>query len=456
MTRLWCEQAWVDGRWAEAVLLDADDSGHWQSITPNSSAPTDDTPRLHCVLPGLVNAHSHAFQRAIAGLTERQDPQHPGDDFWGWRERMYQVALRIDAKQMETIAEWLYREMLQAGFTQVCEFHYLHRDVDGQPYPDDAELSLALVRAAEKAGIGLTLLPTLYMNQGLGQHGLTKAQRRFATTPNDVLSWQARVQSLARTSGQSHLLNAGLAFHSLRAVDESPMRAVLERVGHAPLHIHVAEQTKEVDDCLRHLGQRPVAWLLNHVGLDARWNLVHATHTLPDEIEGIARAQASVVLCPTTEANLGDGLFDLKTAMAEQLHWSIGTDSHVNRHPAMELQMLEYGQRLHWRQRNLSARFAQTASTSATLFEHALRGGSAACGQAVGGFAVGQRADAVALDVNQAPLLGLPRDHWLDGWVMGQPGAGVERVWVAGQERATRSPDELRSSWIDVMQRLLS
>ena len=451
MTRLWCEQAWVQGQWAPHVLLEANDKGHWQTITPHTPKPLDATPVLQCAVPGLVNAHSHAFQRAIAGLTERQDPQRPGDDFWGWRERMYQVALRIDAAQLETIAEWLYREMLQAGFTQVCEFHYLHRQPNGAPYPDSAELGLALTRAADKAGIGLTLLPTLYMHRGLGQPGLSEAQRRFATQPDEVLAWQTRFQSLAQSQGRAHLLNAGVALHSLRAVDEAAIRTVRDGLGNAPLHIHVAEQTQEVESCLQHLGKRPVEWLLDHIGLDARWNLVHATHTLPHELEGVARANASVVLCPTTEANLGVGLFDLGHALAHGVNWSIGTDSHVNRHPAMELQMLEYGQRLHHRQRNLAARHAKQASTAAVLFDAALRGGVAACGQAVGGLSVGQRADVVELDPDQAPLLGLPRDHWLDAWVMGQPCLNAKRVWVAGHEREVSMPAGLRQGWGEVM-----
>ncbi len=456
MSRLWCAQAWVDGGWATGVLLEADVQGFWQRVRLGTDAPQDDTPQLQCAIPGLVNAHSHAFQRTMAGLAERQDPDRPGDDFWGWRERMYQVALRTGPAELEIAAEWLYREMLQAGFTQVCEFHYLHRDPDGQPYADPAEMGLALVRAAERAGIGLTLLPTLYMHRGLGQAGLSEAQRRFASTPDDVLGWQARIQAEAQASGRAHLLNAGVALHSLRAVDGGAMRAVAQGLGQAPLHIHVAEQTREVDDCVQHLGQRPVEWLLDQVGLDARWNLVHATHTLPHELAGMAQSGATAVLCPSTEANLGDGLFDLPSALAHGLNWSIGTDSHVNRHPALELQWLEYGQRLQLRQRNLAARHAGSESTAAVLFEGALLGGSAASGQALGGFRVGQRADALALDTTSAPLLGMPADHRLDAWVMGQPCLPVAEVWVAGQRRNPQPSQALRQAWQGVMHGLWS
>ena len=294
------------------------------------------------------------------------------------------------------------------------------------------------------------------MHRGRGQIGLSAQQRRFATTPEDVLTWQAHIQSLGQAQGRSHLLNAGVALHSLRAVDAAAIRAVRDGLGQAPLHIHVAEQTKEVEDCQQHLGQRPVEWLLDHVGLDARWNLVHATHTLAHELEGIAQAQASVVLCPTTEANLGDGVFDLGSALAHRVNWSIGTDSHVCRHPALELQMLEYSQRLQRRQRNLAAHFAHATSTAAVLFEGALHGGSAASGLAMGGLSVGQRADVVDLDTEHAPLLGMPRDHWLDGWVMGQPNMPVKRVWVAGQERTAQPSPALCRAWADVMHSLFA
>ena len=454
MTRLWCAQAWVGGGWAPGVLLEADAQGRWARIEFDTEAPEDDTPQWECVVPGLVNAHSHAFQRTMATLAERQDPNRPGDDFWGWRERMYQVALRIGPQALEIAAEWLYREMLQAGFTQVCEFHYLHRAPDGSEYPDGDLLSLVLARAAARAGIGLTLLPTLYLHRGFGQPGLSEAQRRFAHTAEGLLRTQARLQALAQSEGRAHLLNAGLALHSLRAVDAQSLRDVAQGLGDAPLHIHVAEQTREVDDCLQHLGQRPVQWLLDQIGLDARWNLVHATHTQAEELAGIAQAGAAVVLCPSTEANLGDGLFDLPTALSHGVNWSIGTDSHVNRHPALELQWLEYGQRLHLRQRNLAARHAQAHSTAAVLFEGALRGGSAASGQALAGFEIGQRADAVALDTHNTPLLAVPPNHWLDAWVMGQPALPAAQVWVAGQAVDPHPSEDLRESWIEVMRGL--
>ena len=451
MTQLWCKQAWVNGHWSSDVLLEANSQGFWERISPNTSPPTDTTPHLNCAVPGLVNAHSHAFQRVIAGMTERRNRQHALDDFWSWRDRMYAVAQRINNHQLEIVAQWLYREMLQSGFTHVCEFHYLHRGNHQGENADSAEMALALVRAAKHAGIGLTLLPTLYMNRGFGQPGLNDKQRRFASQPQDVLKWQAQIQLLARQQGLSHVLNAGIAFHSLRAVDTHAMRTVCEGLGEAPIHIHIAEQVKEVEDCLRHHGQRPIECLLSQIELDSRWNLVHATHAQAYELEGIARANASVVLCPSTEANLGDGIFDLGTAMSQGLKWSIGTDSHINRHSALELQWLEYSQRLQKRERNLTAKYCNSICTAQILFESALEGNSRACGLPLGGFAVGQRADAVELNEKQAPLLGIPNDHWLDAWVMGQPCLPAQRVWVAGHEQSLTFDKTLMESWCEVM-----
>jgi formimidoylglutamate deiminase len=256
----------------------------------------------------LVNAHSHAFQRAIAGLTEHSE--RSGDDFWSWRDRMYRVALRVSPDHLESIATWLYSEMLRSGYTHVCEFHYLHRNPEGHEYADPAEMTWALVRAAENTGIGLTMLPTLYMNQGFGQPGLNSMQRRFASTPDSILNLQQAILNHAKLNSRQSHLNAGVAIHSLRAVAPAEIIGLTSQSGSAPVHIHIAEQTKELADCLAHTGLRPVEWLLANANLDARWNLVHATHSSASEIQGIQAQQASVVICPTTEANLGDGFFN--------------------------------------------------------------------------------------------------------------------------------------------------
>ena len=326
--RFFAPLAWVRGAWARDVLLVADNAGHWCQVRPGCEpAQRAGAERLPGpVLPGLVNGHSHAFQRAIAGLTERSSAGH--DDFWSWRDRMYAAALRITPQQLEAIASFLYTELLAAGFTQVCEFHYLHNDLDGRPYADPLEMALALVRAAQRTGIGLTLLPTLYMRSGFTATGLREDQRRFASTPASVL----RIAEAVRAQG-GPVLTAGVALHSVRAVDEGALRetAAAARATGLPVHVHAAEQQLEVDDCLARHGQRPIAWLLENAPVDARWSLVHATCATAAELEAVRDAGASIVLCPTTEADLGDGVFDLRGWLDLQGRWCIGSDSHVAR-----------------------------------------------------------------------------------------------------------------------------
>ena len=442
--------AWVDGAWAANVLLESDPQGFWTRIQPNATlAETSGAEPLGCVVPGLVNAHSHAFQRAIAGLTEYSS--HSGDDFWSWRDRMYQVALRVGPAHLEAIATWLYSEMLQSGYTHVCEFHYLHRNPDGQNYADAAEMTWALVRAAEKVGIGLTMLPTLYMNQGFGQSGLNAMQRRFASTPESILEIQQSVIQHASANGQQACLNSGVAIHSLRAVAQAEILDLTSSSGAAPVHIHVAEQTKEVADCVGHTGLRPVEWLLANAKMDVRWNLVHATHTSLEEIKGIQAHQASVVLCPTTEANLGDGFFDLPEALLQKMQWSIGTDSHVNRNWTEELRLLEYGCRLSLRKRNVSLLHQNgLGSTGQVLFENAVQGGSKAAGLPLTGIALGQRADLVEIDLTSNALLGIPIERLLDAMIFSTPSFEVRNVFVAGEKR-TQQNMKWKNSFLKTM-----
>ena len=426
--------AWVDGAWASNVLLESDAQGFWTRIQPNAAATEfAGALSLGCVVPGLVNAHSHAFQRAIAGLTEYSSQS--GDDFWSWRDRMYRVALRVSPDDLESIATWLYSEMLRSGYTHVCEFHYLHRNPDGQNYADAAEMTWALVRAAGKVGIGLTMLPTLYMNQGFGQPGLNSMQRRFASAPESILDIQHSVIQYAIESGKQACLTSGVAIHSLRAVAQADILNLTSHCGFSPVHIHVAEQTKEVADCIAHTGLRPVEWLLAHANMDARWNLVHATHTNASEIKGIQDQQASVVICPTTEANLGDGFFDLPEALCQNMRWSIGTDSHVNRNWAEELRLLEYGGRLSLRKRNVSLLHQNgLGSSGQVLFENAVQGGSQAAGLPLAGIASGQRADLVEINLESDALLGVPVDRLMDAMIFSTPSFEVCNVFVAGKK----------------------
>ncbi|HSV80074.1 MAG TPA: formimidoylglutamate deiminase [Ramlibacter sp.] len=430
--RFLAPQAWVEGRWARDVLLVADGSGRWSQVRVDCPPAEYAGAEVLAgpVLPGLVDGHSHAFQRAIAGLAERSE--HAQDDFWSWRDRMYSAALRITPEQLEAIAAFLYAELLQAGYTQVCEFHYLHNDLDGRPYADPLEMSLALVRAARRVGIGLTLLPTLYMRSGFGAAGLREDQRRFASTPESVLRIAEAVRKLANGSP---LLTAGIALHSLRAVEEGALRETAQaaRAAGMPVHIHIAEQQLEVDDCLRQHGQRPIEWLLQNVHLDAHWNLVHATQANAAELEAVQRTGAAIVLCPSTEANLGDGVFDLGTWLRVRGAWSLGSDSHVTRSWMEELRLLEYSQRFQLRQRNVAARAGGQESTAAVLFEGALGGGSAAAGLPLQGLRVGQRADFMVLDTSASALAGVPEALVLDAAVFSSPEAKPATVGVAGQ-----------------------
>ena len=423
--------AWVNGAWAKDVLLRVADDGTWASIEANASVDQRRRATLLTgpVLPGLVNAHSHAFQRAIAGMTERAGTGP--DNFWSWRDRMYSAAQRITPQQLEAIAALLYAELLRAGYTQVCEFHYLHNDIDGKPYANPLEMSCALVRAAQRAGIGITLLPTLYMRSGFAAAGLRDDQQRFKSTPASIF----RVcEGIEKQFGRG-LVNTGLALHSLRAVGQGALQeaATYAKTRNMPIHIHVAEQTGEVADCVATLGQRPVEWLLNHASLDPSWNLVHATHTTPLELQGIKASGATVVLCPTTEANLGDGVFDLPTYAKAQGNWSVGSDSHITRSWQEELRLLEYSQRLNLRQRNVMSVSAGHASTAAALFNAALAGGSAACGLLAGGLASGNRADFSVIDTKSPALLGIPKDQVLDAMVFSSPDARLSEVYVAGK-----------------------
>jgi formimidoylglutamate deiminase len=426
---LWAERAWIASRWQESVLLEVDRQGCWGTITAGVDTPPAARRLAGPVLPSLVDAHSHAFQRAFAGLSERRETE--ADDFWSWRERMYRVALRITPEQMRAVAAQLYVELLRGGYTQVCEFHYLHHDRAGQAYADPATMCWALADAASEAGIGLTLLPVLYERAGFTQPTLHADQRRFASTP-------ALVNQLFQTAQASKrpLLNAGIAIHSLRAAGAASIADLLARVAgqDLPIHIHVAEQTREVDDCVAATGARPIEWMCRELRPDARWHLVHATHATAAEIEAIAESGASIVISPSTEANLGDGLTDLNAWLSARVPMAIGSDSQVCRNWPEELRWLEYGQRLARRQRNVAAAPAQGHSaTAARLFDTALNAGADSAGLANWGIVSGARADALVLDAGSPALLGVPVSHRLDALVFAGGDPVLREVLVAGQ-----------------------
>lgn len=425
---LWAPRAWVQGRWQTGVRLSVDAAGCWREVSAGVAAGDGDLRLGDAVLPGLVDAHSHAFQRSFAGLAERREGEH--DDFWSWRERMYGVALAITPAQLRAVAAQLYVELLQGGYTQVCEFHYLQHAADGSRYADPLTMSWALADAAHEAGIGLTLLPALYERAGFAQPALRADQRRFAADADAVRALRDGVRAARRP-----LLDAGVAIHSLRAASPASIARLLDGLGEGPIHVHAAEQTAEVDDCLAATGLRPIDWLLQHAPLDARWQLVHATHATPAEIDAVAACGAGLVLCPTTEADLGDGLPDLPRWMAAGVPLAIGSDSQVGRDWPGELRLLEYGQRLAHRRRNVAAAPDQgEPSTAARLFERALAGGGAAAGQARWGLQPGARADLLVIDAADPAQLGLPDANVLDALVFAAGcGRRFSDVMVAGR-----------------------
>jgi formimidoylglutamate deiminase len=449
---LWAPLAWIDGHWHARVLLRVGGDGSWAQVSSGIDAPAEAHRLAGAVLPGLVNAHSHAFQRAFAGFAEQRENEH--DDFWSWRDRMYRVALRITPALLQAVAAQLYGELLRGGYTQVCEFHYLQHRSDGQPYDDRLCLGWALADAAADAGIGLTLLPVLYERAGFAQPSLRDDQRRFATTADDVLA----LHRAACRSGRPGL-NSGVAIHSLRAADPASIARLVQGLDDVPIHIHVAEQSAEVDDCLKATGARPIEWLAAHTAMDARWQLVHATHATRDEIASVARCGAGVVICPSTEANLGDGLADLPGWLDAGVPMAIGSDSHVTRDWREELRWLEYGQRLHLRRRNVAAAPSTAQpSSAARLFDRALAAGGRAAGFARWGLHTGARADLLVIDGTDDAVLGVPHDRLLDALVFSSPSGPFRDVLVAGRwavrERQITSPAPVAARFADAMQQL--
>jgi formimidoylglutamate deiminase len=376
-------------------------------------------------LPGIANLHSHAFQRAMAGMAERQT--HPEDSFWTWRDTMYRMAARFDPDALQAVAAQLYVEMLEAGYTTVCEFHYLHHAPDGSRYADPAAMSRALVAAAEEIGIRLTLLPVLYMSGGFDGRALGERQRRFGHGVDDFMSL---IDTLRGDAGESERLRVGCALHSLRAVPADAMHAVLAALPRdMPVHIHIAEQIGEVQDCLALRGARPVEWLLGNAQVDARWTLVHATHLEPAEVQGIAASGATVAICPTTEANLGDGLFPLRDFFMAGGAFGIGSDSQISVSPVEELRWLEYGQRLATHHRNIAVR-ADSPSVGETLLQGVLDSARNATGRNISGESDG---DWLLLDDDAPQLAGATAEDIVDRWIFSGNRNLVKEVHVAGE-----------------------
>lgn len=433
MSDLFFDQALLPEGWAEHVRIGVGDSGSVMSVAANAS-PEGARRVPGVAVPGVPNIHSHAFQRALAGLAERGSSE--GDTFWSWRRRMYGFLSRLDPPAVERIAAQLFVELLERGFTSVVEFHYLRNAPDGASYVDTAEMARRLLSAARRTGIGITLLPTLYRASDFGGVPTIPRQRRFVATIDDLLTDVESLRAdIGSDPGGSH--GVGLALHSLRAVSPGDLATAVRSArsldAELPIHIHVAEQAREVEACLAWSGSRPVAWLLDHAPVDHHWCLVHATHIDDREVVGIARSGCVVGLCPTTEANLGDGIFPLDHYSGADGRWGVGTDAHVGRSPTGELRMLEYGQRLALQRRNVAAGH-QDRSTGRALLDQAWSSGAMASGRPVGGIDVGKRADIVVLDTDHPALVARAGDDVLDAWIFSGEEQMVSSTFVGGRE----------------------
>ncbi len=425
MSGLVFEQALLPQGWAREVRLTLDRGRLVGVETGVSAQPGDERHRIG--LPGMPDLHSHAFQRGMAGLTEIRGGS--ADSFWTWRDLMYRFVGRMTADDIEAMAAQAYVEMLEAGFTRVGEFHYIHHDVSGAPYSNIGELAERIAASAQASGIGLTLLPVFYAHAGFGNRAPDRGQHRFI---NDVDGF-ARLLEATRSAvaGQQGAV-VGLAPHSLRAVTPEELMPILQLDRNSPVHIHIAEQIREVDECLAWSGQRPLQWLFDHVAVDRRWCLIHSTHATAEELRQMAESGAVAGLCPVTEANLGDGTFNVGEFRDRGGVFGIGSDSNVLIGVTDELRQLEYSQRLAHRARNVVA--GSSASTGRVLFETAVKAGSQALGVATSGLAEGGFADIVSLDAENVALAGRSGDAILDSWIFGAGRSLVDCVWARGRK----------------------
>ncbi|MCC5084113.1 formimidoylglutamate deiminase [Xanthomonas campestris] len=420
---VWAARALLPDGWASDVRITLA-HGCIASVQAQAAPATTDT-RADVLLPGLGNLHSHAFQRGMAGLTEVGG--RSGDSFWSWRELMYRFVDRLDPDSLQAIAEQAYVEMLEAGFTRVGEFHYLHHSVSGAPYAQPAEMAERIVAAAAGTGIGLTLLPVFYAHSDFGGVPPNPAQRRLI---HDIDGFARLLSDCARSLAALPDAVLGLAPHSLRAVTPTQLAALVPLVD-GPIHIHIAEQHREVEACLAWSGQRPVQWLYANAPVDARWCLVHATHVEAGELDAIISSGAVVGLCPITEANLGDGLFPMQAFASRGGRFGVGSDSNVLIDAAEELRLLEYGQRLQLRARNVLA--PADTSSGRWLYSSALAGAAQALGSGQPGICVGASADLLELDHTHPALLARTDDALLDSWLFAARAGAVRHVWRAGQ-----------------------
>ncbi len=448
MNRVFAKKALLPSGWVTDVRLTVAD-GLIAEISAGATAMPDDT-SVGFIIPGLCNAHSHAFQRALAGHTEQRSPAGR-DNFWSWRERMYELAGRVDAATLTAIARQAYCEMLCSGYTSVAEFHYLHRDPKN---PDAIDtMFMAISTAAAESGIRLTYVPVHYERAGFDDPTLLPHQKSFALSIDEFIAHYERAAAMS-----SAAVSVGIGAHSLRAVSQESLQSIAKVANDAfvPMHLHIAEQRREVDQCLAAYGRRPVRWLLENHAVDSNWCLVHATHMDSDEVEAMAASGAVAVLCPSTEANLGDGLFPLHDFLSHGGRIAIGSDSHVSINPFEELRWLEYGQRLATNTRNVVS--LRDSHVGSELFQRALEGGAAASGQDGSGIETGRAADFVVLCDDDPMLAGHGDESRLDALVFSGYPLPVERVMVNGEwcviDAVHVRRDSARAAYSEAIERL--
>ncbi len=434
MTTLFAPTALLPDGWADNVLIEIDRDGWIVGVDAFKAAPADgkDVETVAgALVPGMPNVHSHAFQRAMAGLTERAGGKK--DNFWSWRETMYRFLIDLTPEDMEAIAAQTYVEMLKGGYTSVGEFHYIHHSREGKPYEDRALMSRQVIKAALEAGIAITHMPVLYAYSGFGAQPPAEAQKRFVNTVPEMMKIVAALEKDYATVPQVTL---GFAHHSLRAVSPEMMRegtrAARDLLPQAPIHIHAAEQTTEVEGCLEWSGKRPVEWLLENGNVDERWSFIHCTHLAEAEMEALASSGVVVGLCPTTEANLGDGVFPLVPFFQAGGSFGIGSDSHISISVTEELRWLDYVQRLVLRERTV-IKEPDNPSVGEVLFEQALAGGAQALGRRTGKIEIGHRADFLVLDQSLPCMTGKLRDHILDTAIFAVNENPVKDVMAGGR-----------------------
>ena len=429
MIELYVARALLESGWADDVLITID-GAEITAVAAGVAAPASAEHSSGIAVPGVGNVHSHAFQRAMAGLAERRGDRE--DSFWTWREVMYRFLARMTPDDIEAVAAWLYVEMLEGGFTTIGEFHYLHNAPDGGRYTDPAETGGRIAAAAAASGIGLTLLPCFYAHGGCGGQPPTEGQARFISDLDGFARLMEGSRRHLTTLGRGVL---GIAPHSLRAATPAELQALLQQHPSGPVHIHAAEQLGEIEQCVAWSGARPVEWLLQNMPVDQRWCLIHCTHMTAEESRGLAASGAVAGLCPITEASLGDGIFEAPRFLEAGGRLGVGSDSNIRISLAEELRTLEYGQRLRDHKRNRLGRSG--ISTGRALFDHVRQGAVQALGLRSGGLAAGAAADIVILDERHPALVGRGGDTVLDSWIFAA-GDGAVRDVFAGGRRVVR------------------